>query len=112
MGADVRLACSFNDIELWNGAWIDPAHKTEAFKRVVVHETVEHLAWPDHEAKDMFHSNKVVNAPDVLPLKLLHNLLILLKPGRHDNGKFRMLKHGADLAKPPNSLFSRLITQE
>lgn len=87
-------------------------NKTEAFKRVVVHQTVEHVAWPDHDAKDMFHSNKVVNAPEVLPLELLHDLLILLKPGRHDNEQFRMLRHGADLAKPPNSLFSRLITQE
>ena len=86
-----------------------PLTKTKAFKRVFVHWAVEHFAWPDHDAEDMFRYNKVVNEHDFLPLELLHYLLIQLKLGRHYKEEFRVTKRGAELAQSPGRLFAELI---
>ena len=86
-----------------------PLTKTNAFKRVFVHWAVEHFAWPDHDAEDMFRYNKVVNEHDFLPLELLHYLLIQLKLGRHYKEEFRVTKRGAELAQSPGRLFAELI---
>ena len=86
-----------------------PLTKTNAFKRVFVHWAVEHFAWPDHDAEDMFRYNKVVNEQDFLPLELLHYLLIQLKLGRHYKEEFRVTKRGAELAQSPGRLFAELI---
>ena len=52
-----------------------PLTKTKAFKRVFVHWAVEHFAWPDHDAEDMFRTTKRGAELAKLPGRLFAELI-------------------------------------
>jgi hypothetical protein len=83
--------------------------KTMAFKRVFVHWAVEHFDWPGKSAEEMFRYSKIINEYEFPPLKVLHQLLITLRLGRHFKGEFRLTKRGAEFAAAPARLFAELI---
>jgi hypothetical protein len=83
--------------------------KTMAFKRVFVHWAVEHFDWPGKSAEEMFRYSKVINEYEFPSLKVLHQLLITLRLGRHFKGEFRLTKRGAEHASAQAQLFAELI---
>ena len=51
---------------------------------------VENSPWPDYKAEDLLRLNKVLNEWDVAPAMVVHDLLIVMKLGRHVKGKFQI----------------------
>lgn len=82
--------------------------KTKAFKRAIVAWATETLDWPGYRAEELRRISKVLNEDDVLPVLALHDLLIVLKLGRHRKDRLLITKHGRMLAEHPGALFTEL----
>ena len=78
------------------------------FKRYFVNWAAKEFDWPDCTEEDLFRLNKVLNEYDFPPLGLLHDLLILLKIGRHYRNAFHTTKAGKELVGKPGTLFGIL----
>ncbi|WP_247743266.1 hypothetical protein [Phaeobacter italicus] len=62
--------------------------QTKAFNRKFTHWMAEHSPWPDYKAEELLRLSKVLNEWDVAPAMVVHDLMILMKLGRHVKGKF------------------------
>ena len=78
------------------------------FKRYFVNWAAKEFDWPDCTEEDLFRLNKVLNEYDFPPIGLLHDLLILLKIGRHYRNAFHITKAGKELVGKPGTLFGIL----
>ncbi len=83
--------------------------QTMAFKRTVVHWAAEEFNWPNYTKEHLYRYNKVLNELDLFPLYVIHEVMLLLKLGRHYKKKFRLTKMGRDLYQHPGKLFKTLI---
>lgn len=81
---------------------------SKAFNRKFCHWAAENFNWPEYSADYLLRIQKVLNEPDVLPVLILHDLLWVMKAGRHIKGKFQFSKKFLTLAKDRGALFARL----
>lgn len=82
---------------------------SKAFRRTFVQWAAAEFNWPDHTEADLFAVNKVLNEQDFLPLMVLHDLLLLMKLGRHYKGEFRLTKAAEELVGHPGRVFGSVV---
>jgi hypothetical protein len=82
--------------------------QTKAFNRKFAHWMAEHSPWPDYKAEELLRLNKVLNEWDVAPAMVVHDLMIVMKLGRHVKGKFQVSKKAKALASNRGAFFADL----
>jgi hypothetical protein len=82
--------------------------QTKAFNRKFAHWMAEHSPWPDYKAEELLRLNKVLNEWDVAPAMVVHDLMVVMKLGRHVKGKFQVSKKARALAALRGSFFADL----
>lgn len=80
----------------------------KAFNRKFVSWAVEHFNWPGYSSEEMYAVSKVLNEDDFLPVMVVHDLMIVMKLGRHYKSQFRLTKRGVAQAQDRGTLFSEL----
>ena len=78
---------------------------SKSFKRNFVHWAAAAFEWPGYTADELFKLHKVLNEIDFAPLLYLHEMMLILKIGRHFRGKFSLTKSGQSLAERPGKIF-------
>ncbi|MEO1724550.1 MAG: hypothetical protein AAFR84_19390 [Pseudomonadota bacterium] len=82
--------------------------KTKALNRKVVGWAAEAFDWPGYRAEELLQVSKVLNQDDVLPVLAIHDLLIVMKLGRHRKDRLLITPEGRRLADRPGALFTVL----
>lgn len=82
--------------------------QTKAFNRKFAHWMAENSPWPDFKAEELLRLNKVLNEWDVAPAMIVHDLMIVMKLGRHVKGKFQVSKKAKALASNRGAFFADL----
>ncbi|MEM6942233.1 MAG: hypothetical protein AAF565_00590 [Pseudomonadota bacterium] len=82
--------------------------KTKAFNRKVVSWAVEQFDWPGYRREELLKVSKVLNEGDVLPVLAIHDLLIVMKLGRHRKDRLLVTPRGRTLTDRPGALFAAL----
>ena len=82
--------------------------QTKAFNRKFAHWMAENSPWPDYKAEELLRLNKVLNEWDVAPAMVVHDLMIVMKLGRHVKGKFQVSKKARALASNRGAFFADL----
>jgi hypothetical protein len=82
--------------------------QTKAFNRKFAHWMAENSPWPDDKVEELLRLNKVLNEWDVAPAMVVHDLMIVMKLGRHVKGKFQVLKKAKALASNRGAFFADL----
>ncbi len=82
--------------------------QTKAFNRKFAHWMAENSPWPDYKAEELLRLNTVLNEWDVAPAMVVHDLMIVMKLGRHVKGKFQVSKKAKALASNRGALFAGL----
>ena len=82
---------------------------SKAFRRTFVHWAAAEFNWPGHTEADLFAVNKVLDEHDFLPLMVLHEVLLLMKLGRHYKGEFKLTKAASGLAGHPGRIFETVV---
>ena len=96
-------------------AWIAkyggiPLTPSKAFKRAFVHWAAAEFDWPGYTEADLFTVNKVLNERDFAPLMLLHDLMIVMKLGRHYKGEFKLANAGKALIGHSGQIFAVIVS--
>lgn len=82
--------------------------QTNAFNRKFAHWIAENSPWPDYKAEELLRLNKVLNEWDVAPAMVVHDLMIVMKLGRHVKSKFQVSKKARALASNRGAFFADL----
>lgn len=82
--------------------------QTKAFNRKFAHWMAENSPWPDDKVEELLRLNKVLNEWDVAPAMVVHDLMIVMKLGRHVKGEFQVLKKAKALASNRGAFFADL----
>jgi len=82
--------------------------QTKAFNHKFTLWAAENFDWPEYSAVELLKLNKVLNEDDVLPVLVVHDLLILMKLGRHYKGAFKLTEKAKTLENTPGALFVSL----
>ena len=82
--------------------------QTKAFNRRFSHWMADNSPWPDYKAEELLRLNKVLNERDVAPAMVVHDLMIVMKLGRHLKGKFQVSKKARALASNRGAFFADL----
>jgi hypothetical protein len=79
---------------------------SKAFNRKFATWAAETLDWPEYAAAELNRVNKLLNEEDVLPVVVIHDLMAILKRGRHVKGRFRLSTKALALRDGPAALFA------
>ncbi|WP_417264603.1 hypothetical protein [Celeribacter sp.] len=82
--------------------------QSKAFNRKFAHWMAEYSPWPDYKAEELLRLNKVLNEWDVAPAMVVHDLMTVMKLGRHVKGKFQVSKKASALAAKRGAFFAHL----
>jgi len=82
--------------------------QTKAFNRQFAHWMAEQSPWQEYRAEELLRVNRVLNEWDVPPVMVVHDLVIVMKLGRHVKGRFRVSKMARGLAARRGAFFSRI----
>ncbi len=81
---------------------------SKAFNRKFCHWAAENFNWPEYSADYLLRIQKVLNEHDVASVMVLHDLLCVMKAGRHIKEKFQFSKKFLSLAEDRGAMFSKL----
>ncbi len=82
--------------------------QTKAFNRKFAHWMAENSPWPDYKAQELLRLNKVLNEWNVAPAMVVHDLMVVMRLGRHVKGKFQVSKTARALASNRGYFFADL----
>ena len=82
--------------------------QTKTFNRKFEHWMAENSPWPDCKAEELMRLNKVLNEWDVAPAMVVHDLIIVMKLGRHVKCRFQVSKNTRDLTSNRTAFFADL----
>lgn len=82
--------------------------KSKAFNKKFAHWAAENFGWPEYSADELLSIQKVLNEEDVPPVMVVHDLMQIMKFGRHVKGNYQLSKKANLLAAHRGKLFALL----
>lgn len=82
--------------------------KSNAFNRKFATWAAENFDWPAYSAEKLLRIQKVLNEEDIPPVMVIHDLLELMKFGRHMRDGFKLSKIAKSTAANRTTLFAEL----
>ncbi|MEP0942006.1 MAG: hypothetical protein ABJH63_15300 [Rhizobiaceae bacterium] len=82
--------------------------KSQAFNRKFATWAAENFYWPEYSKEKLLRIQKVLNEEDVLPVMVIHDLMEIMKLGRHMRDGFKLSKRAKVLAVDRGKLFAEL----
>lgn len=83
--------------------------RTGAFNRDFVDLVARQWNWPDMGYSELMRGRQFLRETDFIALQTIHHLLLKLRLGSHERGRFRTTKLGRRLSLCKARLFSELI---
>jgi hypothetical protein len=83
--------------------------QSKAFNRKFCHWAADEFTWPEYFKDELLSIQKVLNEWDVPPVMVLHDVLSVMKLGRHVKGKFQFSNKAKGLAEDRSKMFAALV---